>query len=344
MSPGITTTVVGSYPQPGWLVDGAKFQQSVVPRVRMPEVWRVAEPFLAEAQDDAVRLAVRDMERAGVDVVTDGEQRRESYFNQFANALEGVDLDRPGTAVSRLGRPIPVPRIVGPVRRARPVCLGDVRFLRSVTDRPIKVTVPGPFTLAQLAEDEHYRDPARLAMAYAEAVNAELRDLEPHVDAFQLDEPYLEAQPERARAYAIPAIDRALAGLDKPTCVHLCFGYAYSHALAGSTKASGYSFLAELDRCGARQVSIEAAQPRLDPAALDALPSKTIVLGVLDLGDPTPETPDAVARRLEAALRHVPAGRLVAAPDCGMKFLARDVAFAKLRALVAGARLVAGGR
>ncbi len=344
MSARIATTVVGSYPQPGWLVDRTKFETTVVPRVRMPEVWRIAPDLLAAAQDDAVRLAVGDMERAGVDVVSDGEQRRESYFNQFANALDGVDLARPGTALNRLGRPTAVPRIVGPIRRARPVCLADVRFLRAVTDRPIKVTVPGPFTLAQLAEDEHYRDESRLAMAYAEAVNAELRELEPHVDVIQLDEPYLQAQPDRARAYAIPAIDRALAGLARPTCVHLCFGYAYAHARAGTTKPSGYSFLPELARCAARQVSIEAAQPRLDPAALDALPGKTIVLGVLDLADPTPETPEVVARRLEAALRRVPAERLVAAPDCGMKYLAREPALAKLRALAGGARLVAGAR
>jgi 5-methyltetrahydropteroyltriglutamate--homocysteine methyltransferase len=336
----LLTTVVGSYPQPDWLVDKDKFKTNVVPRVRMREVWRVVEPWLEEAQDDAVRVAVRDMERAGIDVVSDGEQRRESYFNQLANALEGLDLDRPGTAISRVGRPTPVPRVVGPIRRREPVFLRDAQFLRSVTDRRIKVTAPGPFTLAQLAQDDHYKNEERLAMAYAAAVNDELRALEPVVDVLQLDEPYLQAQPDRARAYAIPAIDRALAGLTKLTCVHLCFGYAYATALAGRQKPSGYSFLPELEACAARQVSIEAAQPRLDLAVLAALPSKTIVLGVLDLGDPGPETPDVVARRLEAALRHVPAGRLVAAPDCGMKYLRRDVAFAKLRALAEGARRV----
>jgi len=338
--PAVPTTVVGSYPQPDWLVDKAVFRTGGVPRVRVPEVWRVRPPWLEQAQDDAVRLAVHDMERAGLDVVSDGEQRRESYFNQLATALEGLDLDRPGTALSRLGRPTPVPRVVGEIRRARPVLLRDVRFLRVATDRPIKVTVPGPFTLGCLAQDEHYRDEARLAMAYAAAVNDELRELEPLVDVIQLDEPYLQAQPDRARAYALPAIDRALAGLVKPTAIHLCFGYAHSHALAGTTKPSGYSFLPELERCAARQVSIEAAQPGLDLAVLEALPSKTIVVGVLDLGDPTPETPDVVARRLEAALRRLPAARLVAAPDCGMKYLARPVAFAKLRALVDGARRV----
>jgi 5-methyltetrahydropteroyltriglutamate--homocysteine methyltransferase len=338
---GVLTTVVGSYPQPDWLVDKERLQATGVPRVRLREVWRVADPWLAEAQDDAVRLAVHDMERAGIDVLTDGEQRRESYFNQFATALEGLDLDRPGTAISRLGRPTPVPRVVGPIRRTRPVLLRDAGFLRAATGRRIKVTVPGPFTLARLAQDEHYRDEAGLALAYAAAVNDELRELEPLVDVLQLDEPYLQADPDRARAYAIPAIDRALAGLVKPTCVHLCFGYAQSHALAGTTKPSGYSFLPELERCAADQVSIEAAQPGLDLAVLAALPSKIIVLGVLDLGDLTPETPDLVARRIEAALRHLPAERLVAAPDCGMKYLPRPVAFAKLRALAEGARRVA---
>ena len=339
----ITTTVVGSYPQPDWLVDRERFKKNVVPRIRMPEVWRVAAPHLEEAQDDAVRVAVADMERAGIDVISDGEQRRESYFNRFANALGGVDPDRPGSAIARLGRPTPVPRIVGPIERLGPVSVPEAAFLRSVTDRRIKITVPGPFTLSSLAQDEHYRDPETLAMAYAAAVNAELRELEPLVDWLQLDEPYLQAHPDRGRAYGIAAIDRALAGLRKPTCVHLCFGYAYSHALAGSTKSGGYQLLTELERSAATQVSIEAAQPRLDLSVLAGLPSKTIVLGVLDLGDPAPETADTVARRLESALKHVPASRLVAAPDCGMKYLPRGLARAKLTALAAGAALVSPG-
>jgi len=336
----ITTTVVGSYPQPDWLVDRARFKTNVVPRIRMPEVWRVAPAQLDEAQDDAVRVAVGEMERAGIDVVSDGEQRRESYFNRFANALGGVDPDRPGTAIARLGRPTPVPRIVGPIERVRPISVPEATFLRSVTDRRIKITVPGPFTLSSLAQDEHYGDPEKLAMAYAAAVNAELRALEPIVDWLQLDEPYLQAHPDRGRAYGLAAIDRALAGIQKPTCIHLCFGYAYSHALAGSTKSGGYQLLTELEQTRATQVSIEAAQPRLDLSVLDAMPTKTIVVGVLDLGDVTAESPDVVARRLEAALRHVPASRLVAAPDCGMKYLPRGLARAKLRALAAGAALV----
>ena len=339
----ITTTVVGSYPQPDWLVDRERFKKNVVPRIRMPEVWRVTAPHLEEAQDDAVRVAVADMERAGIDVISDGEQRRESYFNRFANALGGVDPDRPGSAIARLGRPTPVPRIVGPIERVGPVSVPEAAFLRSVTDRRIKITVPGPFTLSSLAQDEHYHDPETLAMAYAAAVNAELRELEPLVDWLQLDEPYLQAHPDRGRAYGIAAIDRALAGLRKPTCIHLCFGYAYSHALAGSTKSGGYQFLAELERSAATQVSIEAAQPRLDLSVLAGLPSKTIVLGVLDLGDPAPETADTVARRLGSALEHVPASRLVAAPDCGMKYLPRGLARAKLTALAAGAALVSRG-
>jgi 5-methyltetrahydropteroyltriglutamate--homocysteine methyltransferase len=330
----IETTVVGSYPQPDWLVDRDKLAARV-PRVRAPEIWRVAAPLLEEAQDDAVRLAVADMEQAGIDTVSDGEQRRESYFNQFANAMDGLDLDRPGTAIARTGRPTPVPRVIGPIQRTRSVLGRDARFLRSITARKIKVTIPGPFTLAQLAEDEHYRDPAKLAMAYAAAVNEELRELEPIVDVLQLDEPYMQAFPERARDYAVAAIDRALAGIAKPTIVHLCFGYAFTV----KEKPSGYSFLPELERCAARAVSIEAAQPKLDLTALAALPGKTIVLGVLDLGDPTPETADVVARRIEAALRHVPRERLIAAPDCGMKYLPRDRARAKLRALAEGARM-----
>jgi 5-methyltetrahydropteroyltriglutamate--homocysteine methyltransferase len=330
--------VVGSYPQPDWLVDREKFRTYVVPRIRRPEIWRVAEPWLAEAQEDAVRLAVRDMERAGIGVITDGEQRRESYFNQFATALEGLDLDRPGVAIARTGRETAVPRVVGPISRVRPVLVSEMQFLRQITDRPIKVTVPGPFTLAQLAQDEHYRSDERLAMAYAAAVNEELRALEPIVDVLQLDEPYMQARPDRARAYAIPAIDRALAGLSKPTCVHLCFGYAFAAALAGAGKPNTYAFLPELDRCAARQISIEAAQPGLDLTQLTALPSKTVVLGVLDLSDPTAETAKTVSERIRAALRHLPAARLVAAPDCGMKFLPRALAFAKLQALSEGAR------
>ena len=307
----IQTTVVGSYPQPDWLVDKERLRVAGVPRVRAREVWRVAEPWLAAAQADAVRLAVADMEHAGIDVVTDGEQRRESYFNQLANALEGIDLERPGVGTARTGRKIPVPRVIGPIRRARPIFRADAEFLRTTTTRKIKVTLPGPFTLTQLAQDDYYRDEEKLAMAYAVAVNEELRELAPMVDVLQLDEPYLQARPDRARAYGVTVIDRALAGVTKPTVVHLCFGYAATV----KEKPSGYSFLPELDRCAAAAISIVAVQPRIDLSVLGSLPSKTIVLGVLDLGDPTPEAPAMVARRIEAALGHVPASRLVAAPD-----------------------------
>jgi len=332
----VLTTVVGSYPQPSWLVDHARFETSAVPRVRMREMWRVAEEHLEEAQDDAVRLAVRDMEAAGIDIVTDGEQRRESYFNQFATALEGIDLARPGTAINRRGQPQQVPRVAGPIHRARPVAVRDATFLRSVTARKIKVTVPGPFTLTQLAQDDYYGSEEKLAMAYAEAVNAELRDLEPIVDVLQLDEPYMQAQPDKARAYAIPAIDRALDGIEKPTVVHMCFGYAF----VVKDKPSAYSFLPELERCAADQISIEAAQPRLELSVLAALPSKTIVLGVLDLADATAETPAVVARRIGEALKHLPPSRLVLAPDCGMKHLPRALARAKLDAMTAALREV----
>jgi 5-methyltetrahydropteroyltriglutamate--homocysteine methyltransferase len=334
----LLTTVVGSYPQPGWLIDRERLGDRLPPRVRARELWRVPEPFLEEAQDDATRLAVQDQERAGVDVITDGEMRRESYSNRFATALDGVDLDNPGVAVDRTGHENPVPRVVGPIRRTRPVEVGDVEFLRSLTDRRIKITVPGPFTMTQQAQNDHYPDDRSLALAYAEAVNDELHDLKAAgADVVQIDEPYLQARPEAARQYAVEAIDRALAGIEGQTVLHTCFGYAH----IVHDRLTGYPFLRELNECAATHVSIEAAQPDLDPEVLRDLPDKTIVLGVLDLGSPQAETPEDVAHRLRRALAVVPSERLVAAPDCGMKYLSRDLAFRKLQAMVAGVRLAA---
>jgi 5-methyltetrahydropteroyltriglutamate--homocysteine methyltransferase len=333
----LVTTVVGSYPQPEWLIDRERLGARLPPRVRALELWRVPEPYLEEAQDDATRLAVADMERAGVDVVTDGEMRRESYSNRFATALEGVQLDPPGVAIDRTGHENPVPRVVGPIRRTRPVEVRDVEFLRSLTTRRIKITVPGPFTMTQQAQDDHYGDARSLALAYAEAVNDELRDLKAAgADVVQIDEPYLQARPEPARAYALEAIDRALDGIEGDTVLHTCFGYAH----IVHDRLPGYPFLAELDGCAATHVSLEAAQPDLDPEVLRALPSKTIVLGVLDLGSPEVETPERVAERIARALEVVPRERLVVAPDCGMKYLPRERALAKLEAMVAGASLV----
>jgi 5-methyltetrahydropteroyltriglutamate--homocysteine methyltransferase len=305
--------------------------------VRARELWQIPEPFLAEAQDDATRLAVQDMERAGVDVVTDGEMRRESYSNRFATALDGVDLDNPGVALDRTGHENPVPRVVGPIRRTRPVEVRDVEFLGAITDRRIKITVPGPFTMTQQAQNDHYADGRSLALAYAEAVNEELRDLKAAgADVVQIDEPYLQARPEAAREYGIEAIDRALAGIEGETVLHTCFGYAH----IVKDRLSGYPFLRELNDCLATHVSLEAAQPRLDPAVLRDLADKTIVLGVLDLGSDEVETPEVVAGRIRGALAMVPPERLVVAPDCGMKYLPRERAFRKLQAMVAGARLV----
>jgi 5-methyltetrahydropteroyltriglutamate--homocysteine methyltransferase len=333
----LLTTVVGSYPQPDWLIDRERLGERLPPRIRARELWRVAEPFLEEAQDDATRLAVADQERAGVDIVTDGEMRRESYSNRFATALEGVDLDRPGVALDRTGHENPVPRVVGPIRRAGPVEVRDVELLRLLTNRRIKITVPGPFTMAQQAQDDHYPDQRSLALAYAEAVNEELRDLKAAgADVVQIDEPYLQARAEQAREYAVEAIDRALEGIEGATVLHTCFGYAH----IVHDRPNGYPFLAELDECAATQISIEAAQPDLEPGVLEALRSKTIVLGVLDLGSEEVETPELVATRIRRALDVVPPERLVVAPDCGMKYLPRERAFRKLEAMVAGARLV----
>jgi 5-methyltetrahydropteroyltriglutamate--homocysteine methyltransferase len=335
----LATTVVGSYPQPSWLIDRERLGERLPPRVRAAELWRVAEPYLEEAQDDATRIAVQDMERAGVDVVTDGEMRRESYSNRFATALDGVDLDRPGVALDRTGHENPVPRVVGPIRWTRPVELRDVEFLRGLTERRIKITVPGPFTMAQQAQDDHYGDERELALAYAEAVNMELHDLKAAgADVVQIDEPYLQARPEQARQYAVEAIDRALDGIEGETVLHTCFGYAH----IVHDRLDGYPFLRELNECAATHLSLEAAQPRLDPEVLRDVPDKVIVLGVLDLGSGQAESPDDVARRIERALQVLPPERLVVAPDCGMKYLSRRLAFAKLRAMVEGARLVDG--
>jgi 5-methyltetrahydropteroyltriglutamate--homocysteine methyltransferase len=335
----LVTTVVGSYPQPSWLIDRKRLGERLPPRVRAHELWRVSEPDLEEAQDDATRLAVADMERAGVDIVTDGEMRRESYSNRFATALEGVDLDTPGVAHDRTGHENSVPRVVGPIRRARPVEVRDVEFLRVLTDRRIKITVPGPFTMAQQAQDDHYGDERSLALAYAEAVNQELRDLKAAgADVVQIDEPYLQARPEPARRYAVEAIDRALEGVDGETVLHTCFGYAH----IVHERLDGYPFLRELNDCAATHLSLEAAQPALEPDALRDVPDKVIVLGVLDLGASDAETPEVVAARIERALEVLPPERLVVAPDCGMKYLTRQLAFRKLQSMVAGARLVDG--
>jgi 5-methyltetrahydropteroyltriglutamate--homocysteine methyltransferase len=330
----LATTVVGSYPQPDWLIDREKLAGRLPPRVPARELWRVDEAWLEEAQDDATRLAVRDMEEAGIDIVTDGEIRRESYSNFFANALEGLDLDEPGTALDRTGHPNPVPRVVGPIRRARQVQVRDAKFLRSLTSGPIRVTVPGPFTMSQQAQNDHYPDLRSLALAYAEAVNEELRDLvDAGADVVQIDEPYLQARPDDAREYALEAIARAFDGVGGTKALHTCFGYA---AIVHE-KPNGYPFLAELDSCPADEISIEAAQPRLDPSLLEQLPSKRVILGVLDLGDMTVESTELVAERIRAALRYIDPDRLLVGPDYGMKYLPRDVARGKLRALVEGA-------
>ena len=339
MSDQLLTTVVGSYPQPGWLIDRERLGERLPPRVRARELWRVSEPDLQEAQDDATRLAVADMERAGVDVITDGEMRRESYSNRFATALEGIDLDRPGVALDRTGHENPVPRVVGPIRRRHPVEVRDVELLRSLTDRRVKITVPGPFTMTQQAQNDHYPDERSLALAYAQAVNEELRDLKSAgADVVQIDEPYLQARPEAAKDYALEAIEQALDGIEGDTVLHTCFGYAH----LVHDKPDGYPFLAELDGCAATHVSLEAAQPNLDPSMLESLPSKVVVLGVLDLGTAEVETPEVVADRIRRALGVVGPERLVVAPDCGMKYLPRGVALGKLEAMVSGARLVRG--
>ena len=333
----LPTTVVGSYPQPDWLIDRERLTHLPPVRVRAQELWRVSEPWLEEAQDDATRLAIRDMEQAGIDIITDGEIRRESYSNRFATALSGVDLDNPATVRGRTSGTVVVPRIVGPIRRLRPVEMRDVEFLRANTDRKIKITLPGPFTMSRQAKNEFYRDEEELVMDYAAAVNAELRDLKAAgADVIQLDEPWLQARADEARRLALPAIDRALEGISGPTALHLCFGYAY----VARDKPNSYSFLPELTASKIEQISIEAAQPNLDLTTLDGLGDKTVIFGVINMGEPAPETPETVAARIRAALAHLPPERLIPAPDCGMKYIPRETAFAKLKALADGAAIV----
>ncbi len=307
----------------------------------MRELWRVDPAWLAEAQDDAVRVAIADQERAGLDIITDGEMRRESYSNQFANALDGVDLDNPGSIISRAGTPAPVPRVVGPIRRRDPVHVAELEFLRAHTDRAVKITLPGPFTMSVQAQNDFYEHDEEMALAYADAVRAEMEDLfAAGADIVQLDEPWLEARPEQARRFALPTLRRALDGVRGTTALHLCFGYPAFVA----EHPPAYSFLSELARCPVDQVSIETAQSSVELAALDGLADKTMIIGVIALHTDEVEAPATVAERLRRALPHVETGRLVAAPDCGMKYLPRAVAFAKLQAMVAGARLVNAGR
>jgi 5-methyltetrahydropteroyltriglutamate--homocysteine methyltransferase len=332
------TTLVGSYPQPDWLIDREKLAGRFPPRVRARELWRIPEQWLAQAQDDATVLAIRAQEQAGLDIITDGEIRRESYSNRFATALEGVDIDNPGSALDRSGHPNPVPRVVGRIRRKHAVQVDDLLFLKRHTQRLVKVTVPGPFTMAQQAQIDYY-DGSReqAALDYAAAVNEEIRDLFAHgADIVQLDEPYMQARPDDARAYGLKALNRALEGVTGTVAVHICFGYA---AIIHS-RPSGYSFLPELADCNCAQVSIETAQSNLDCSVLGKLPNKKILLGVLDLSDMNAETPQQVAARIRRALPHIDPRNVIVAPDCGMKYLPRDVADAKLRAMVEGARIM----
>src|SRR5215213_4018231 len=333
----LPTSLVGSYPQPDWLIDRPSLLKQMPPRVRARELWRVAPERLDAAQDEATLMAIRAQERAGLDIITDGEQRRESYSNRFATALDGVDIEKPGKTPNRTGGFAIVPRITGPVRRRHPVEVRDVAFVRANTDRKVKMTVPGPFTMAQQCEDEVYGDEEALALDYAAAINAEIKDLfAAGADVVQIDEPWLQARPEKGRQYGLKALDRALDGVTGTTAVHICFGYAQMV----KNKPAGYSFLPELEDSKVQQISVEAAQPKLDLAVLQQLPSKTIILGVLDLSDQTIETADIVAARIRSALPFVAAERLVIAPDCGLKYLSAEIAFGKMRAMVEGAQIV----
>ena len=333
----LPTSLVGSYPQPDWLIDRVALAGRFPPRTPTPDLWRVAPEFLEEAQNDAVLIAIRAQELAGLDIITDGEVRRESYSNRFANALEGIDLDNPGEALDRSGHPVAAPRVVGKIRRKRPVEVEALKFLKAHTDRKVKITVPGPFTMQQQAQNAGYPDDASLAMDYAAAVNEEIRDLfAAGADVVQIDEPYMQARPQKAREYGLDALNRALDGIEGQTAVHICFGYA--HVI--HERPAGYNFLPEFAHCSVCQISIETAQSNLDTAVLEPLRGKTIILGVLDLADPNVESAATVAERIRRALPHVDADKIILAPDCGLKYLPRAVADGKMRAMVEGAKIV----
>ncbi|WMS44584.1 5-methyltetrahydropteroyltriglutamate--homocysteine methyltransferase [Acuticoccus sp. MNP-M23] len=335
--PLLPTSLVGSYAQPDWLIDRALLAKRFPPRTRARELWRIPEEHLAEALDDATRVAIREQEDAGLDIITDGEIRRESYSNHFATALDGIDIDNPGTALDRSGHPNPVPRIVSKISRKHAVGVRDVKFLKAHTDRPVKITVPGPFTMSQQAQNDFYPSLEDAAMDYADAVRAEVEDLfAAGADYVQLDEPYMQARPEAAEEYGLAALNRALDGVRGTTAVHICFGYA---AIIHE-RPQGYSFLPQLSACSCNQISIETAQSKLDCSVLKELPDKTIILGVLDLSDPEVETPETIAERIRRGLEYASPERVIVAPDCGLKYLPRDVAAGKLRAMADGAAIV----
>ena len=335
----LPTALVGSYAQPDWLIDREKLAGRFPPRTRMKELWRVPEEYLEQAWDDATVYAIAEQERAGLDIITDGEMRRESYSNRFATALDGVDLDNNGTALDRSGEPVPVPRVTGPIKRRHAVQVRDVQFLRehASPEKKIKITVPGPFTMSQQAQDDYYGDGEALAVAYAGAVNEEIKDLfAAGADVVQLDEPYMQARPDKARAYGLKALERALEGVEGTTALHICFGYA--HLI--HERPEGYSFLPELAASDVKQISIETAQSHLDTAVLETLPGKTVMVGVLDLSTHEVETPDVVAERIRRALAHIAPENVIVAPDCGLKYLPREVAFGKMKAMADGAAIV----
>ncbi len=331
------TTIVGSYPQPDWLIDRVKLAGRFPPRVRAKELWRVEEPYLKQAMEDATILAIKAQEDAGLDIITDGEIRRESYSNRIATALEGIDIDNPGVGLDRSGHPNPVPRIVGKIKRVHPIELEDLLFLKANTRKKIKITVPGPFTMLQQAQNDFYATEEEAAMDYAAALNEEIKDLFAHgADVVQVDEPYMQARPEKAKQYGIQALNRALLDVGGTTAVHICFGYA----AVIHVRPEGYSFLPELSACSCSQISIETAQSNLDCSVLQQLPNKKIMLGCIDLSDMNIESPVLIASRVKKALKFVAADNIILAPDCGMKYLPKEVANGKLKAMVQAAQIL----
>jgi 5-methyltetrahydropteroyltriglutamate--homocysteine methyltransferase len=335
----LTTTIAGSLPKPSWLAK---------PGVLWAP-WSLSDASLAEGKRDAVRLALREQEEAGIDIVTDGEQSRQHFVHGFLEAIEGVDFTRRVTIGIRADRyKAEVPTVTSSIARRRPVHADEVKFARAHTTRKLKFTVPGPMTIVDTLADEFYRDRRRLAMEFARVINEEARELVAlGLDVLQLDEPAFNVYMDDARSWGIEAIHRAIDGLSCKTAVHICYGYGikanvdWKSTLGAEWRQYEQTFPA-LAASRIDQVSIECANSKVPLALLGLLRGKDVMVGVIDVATDAIETPAQVAATIRSVLPFVPPERLYPCTNCGMVPLGRDVAMDKLRALAAGAALVRG--
>ena len=334
------TTVIGSLPKPGWLYQTTAFSTDPTELHGKGGAWTRSGSDLRAAQDDAVRIAIGVQESAGLDEVSDGEQRRESYLSYVVRRLAGFDYDAPGQKWVRGGRRLAsVGRCTGPVSRDGPMLLDDLRFALSHARRPVKVTLPGPMTVCDSVLDEFYGDEKSLAMAVSDALNGEARALAAHgASTIQFDEPVFSRYPDKVLDWGIEALDRAAHGVGVATAVHVC----YSYPLPGVPRPTPPTYpviLPALERSSIDQLGLEFEAPMLAPELLSLCPSKTVLFGCVKNTSPQVEDPTQVANRLLEAARHHPPEKLMAAPDCGLAPLNGASARGKLRAMVLGARM-----